>query len=306
MRKTFILIDADEIVSDIKRASNKSLNPISKDVDITYDDTIITLKKGTIIDYISEEEIERVTEEILNNKIKEVKERLDVDTIDDILFFFTTRVNFRKDISEEYKKKSNKTYCSFSNPIIREFIFKKYNCYEIETLEADDLISIYSEHLQNKYKDCNVVISSQDKDMNTISNVYIYNDSAIDDDNIFYFNSNKNSVFYYLSQLLSGDVADGVTNTPKKITNNKILQNGYNKKGAFNLLNDLISSNYSVNDMFYFIKNLYIKNNLEEQFFINCKLLKLLTSELYNKDKKTALNYTENELINYLNKTYYK
>lgn len=305
MKKNFLLIDADEIISDIKNACNYINEAITEDIELTYNDYKITIKKGTFIDAISDEEIACVTNNIIQEKIYNIKQKLNIDNVDKIYFFLTTRSNFRKELSEEYKKKSSKSYVNFKNPIIRNYIKESFETFEIENLEADDLISIHSEYLQKKYLNSNIIISSQDKDMNTIPNVFIYNDNAVNDEDIFYFNSSRDSVLYYLSQLLSGDVADSVTNTPCRITDNKIMKNGYNKKGAFNLLNDLINNNYSLENMFYFIKNLYIKNNIEDQFIINCKLLRMTPLAFYDKENKEVINYNEEMLLNYLIANYY-
>lgn len=79
------------------------------------------------------------------------------------IFFFTGEKNFRFDIAFTQPYKERPDAKPFHYRSVKTYIVDKYRCYELEGLEADDLIGIWMTSYPGKYICC-----SRDKDLRQI------------------------------------------------------------------------------------------------------------------------------------------
>jgi hemerythrin len=316
----YLLMDGDELVSTIKKSVSKIRDAIVEDTILRFANETVLLKKGTFLDgFATKKEIKKEIIKTVKQYIKIIKDKYNVDEVRYSLYF-TTRENFRKLICSDYKRKDDVMYQNVLTQLIREIlieIFKEYNKHFKKKgkvfiklgFEADDLMGMYATFIQSQYPDSKVFIQSQDKDMKVIPNITIYNPKMENEDERFLYISNRDSVMNFLAQVLAGDIADNVIHTPKKIDfNGAIMKNGYSdkKNGAIQELWKMVNNNdKTFNDLYNFIRNLYIANDMQERFLINCKLLRILTLEFYNKEDDTPLNFDEGYLYNYLENKFY-
>jgi hypothetical protein len=312
----WLLIDGDEFISSAKKACLKINEPILEDVTLTYKGLEIIVPAGTVFEgFAHPKDIEDKIEELLNDSISYLKEKFNYDNVI-YTFYFSDRDTFRTDICNEYKNRNDVKVVFNLNNITRNIVMDKYQIYNKDTnkngkvfskskFEADDLMGMYATFLQTKYDNPNIFIQSQDKDMKVIPEINIYNPKKELEEEKVEFISNKDSVLYFLSQVLSGDIADNVIHTPKRLDNfNNPMKNGYgeSKVGAIKeLKNRAYNLNHSFEMLFNFVKDLYIANNIEDRFLINCKLLRILTIEFYSIETETNYNFDEQYLFDYLN-----
>lgn len=253
-----IIIDADEMISDIKREINKFT--------ILKKDTIINdvlFKRGHVINHADINDFYQ----IIHRKISFLKENFNPKKI---IFALSDFKNFRKKIYKDYKKSD--TYSkTFLNSELRQYLYnfvlnhndynnnEFLNFYFFENLEADDIANIYCTKHKNEKK----LLISQDKDFNTIANITLYNPKK----SLMSKTTLHSSFLYFCSQLIYGDKQDNVDCLSK-----------FQKIKADNFIKNFITKNKETNGfkLLLEIKKEYIKQNRQHMFLTNINLLKLL------------------------------
>ena len=134
--------------------------------------------------------------ELILNYLESLKEMTGVD---DLVFCFSHKDNFRKSIYPNYKynrKSKRKPVCY--KPI-KEWLVNNYNSAEWEGLEADDVLGILS--TSNLVGENNIVVS-EDKDLLTIPGLLWRNGELL-------IIKKEQADYNHLYQTLVGDTTDG-------------------------------------------------------------------------------------------------
>ena len=121
---------------------------------------------------------------------------------DDVMFCFSDKTNFRKDLpGVEYKahRSSRKPLCYWG---LRKYIEARYPCTSWPNLEADDVMGI----LQTT-EGADTVIWSLDKDLKQIPGKHLVDDEII-------YRTPEECEFFHMYQTVVGDVADGYAGCP--------------------------------------------------------------------------------------------
>lgn len=183
--------------------------------------------------------------------------------------FLTGRNNFRKIFYPEYKANRKDKVKPKWFKKLKEYMVDDMKFFSVDTLEADDLISIYSKYNKNS------IICSTDKDLLQIEGFH-YNLTKQTRSVVSYEEANLN----LWRQVLMGDSADNI----------KGLE-GIGTVRASKLLQD--SNNYLFKTISEYI-HVYGQYKGIEQFTTNYKLIKLLeSSDLFDPETVTVseLNY---------------
>lgn len=196
--KTTLLIDADPIVY---RASASSEDELA----FTPDVTVVTgdFKKG---------------KNIVKRNIKELSERFDTD---EMVFFFTSEINFRKTVDPQYKgNRQKRKPAGFKK--LKNWTKTQYESIEIEGLEADDALGIAA--TCGDYN--NFIVCSPDKDLEQFP-CRIWNGK------LEFTQTASEAILKRWMQSLHGDACDGYAGI-----------RGYGPKKAAALLNKVKDGNY--------------------------------------------------------------
>ena len=118
----------------------------------------------------------------------------------EIIFAFSDKKNFRKELDGTYKSYRKKIRKPITYAPLRKWVQDNYNFYTLPNLEGDDVIGLLA---TQHYKTNNVVISG-DKDMRTIPTWHCF----IGDDQLEYVDLTK-ADYNFCTQVLTGDKADG-------------------------------------------------------------------------------------------------
>lgn len=187
-----------------------------------------------------------------NNTIKYIDKQLKQYetyglTSQNYVLLLTSNKNFRKSITDDYKKNRKKEKPKWIKEIYK-IIRDNYKTLTIEGYEADDLAATLMKN--GDYKD---LLVHWDKDLLQIPGIHLYREELI-------ILNEYESFKYLISQLITGDSGDNI----KGIVN-------YGKVKAKNLIEKL-----NVIDLLDEIIKLYIQQNGSiEEFYKNYKLLKL-------------------------------
>jgi DNA polymerase-1 len=123
----------------------------------------------------------------------------------EVIFAFSDKNNFRKDIDKEYKSYRKKIRKPICYAPLRKWAESNYNFYTLPNLEGDDVIGILA---TQHYKTNNVIISG-DKDMRTIPTWHCF----IGDDQLEYVDEQQ-ADYNFCLQVLTGDQTDGYKGCP--------------------------------------------------------------------------------------------
>ena len=293
MDKLVVLFDGDELVCDVKALCTKPVETIGINY-INHSQGKSILAEGSIIDSYTHDEIVIQTDRLIQQRLNEIQSNFPDVTTDKVLIALSMRDNFRKQIDINYKKKTNKKFNSFLNPDIRQHLIDRYGVYDKDTnprgqilieklMEADDKIGIAATSLHNKIlaqgDTPHIVISSQDKDMNTIPNTYMHNPNTSD----ISYKTHREALEYYLMQLLMGDRADGVEGVK-----------GFGSVSAKRFIDERAS--YSIANIYKDIKAQYAHAGRQSECIKNAQLLKILTVDNYD---------FNNQAIKLIDETYF-
>jgi len=135
-----------------------------------------------------------------NDYMKNIVEELNAD---DCIFTFSGSDNFRKTVLPTYKSNRKNTRKPLAYKRLKEHISELYQTKIHEQLEADDVLGILATN--GKYK--NPIIVSDDKDLYTIPG-RTYRLGELREI------SEQEAFKYFLTQTLTGDVADGYKGCP--------------------------------------------------------------------------------------------
>ena len=308
--KVIFLQDSDLLVSDIKNAC------ISTDKTIGVNKLnclkgVSLLLEGTVLPYYHPEEMKRVTNEIINATVQDCLSNFlpedNINSVDHLYHTLSMRDNFRKQIDPLYKNKGIKKYNSFMNPEIRQFIIDEYGIYDRtnnpsgtvfvgSNFEADDRIGIAATYFYRKFLSEGfnpiIIVCSEDKDMKTIPNIYIYNPTNQE----FFYNDYLSATKFWLAQILAGDIADNVIVTPKQFDykTGTLNKNGFGMKTAMKFVEERL--NHGIKHTYNCIKDLYIKSGIESQCEINAQLLRILTIDYFDPINQEAVIFNEGML----------
>ena len=243
-----LLIDADFIVYKCCAAAEE-------DFDFGVDVIVVTSRFSDVM---------RLIERDLNN----VKSNLGL--FDDIILFFSSATNFRKEIAADYKGHRNrKKPCGYRRAI--DELSKTYEVIKIDDLEADDALGIYATENPGN------IICSPDKDLRQIpGKLYDFKNETIT------ITPEEGERWFFI-QTMSGDMTDGYSGIP-----------GIGVKRAAALLDKNGCTWETVVNAFA------EKNMTEEDALMNARLARILTKELYKDgrvikwDSTYASNATDN------------
>lgn len=306
--KNIFLFDTDEIVIDIKNACTENIITLGLNK-VNHVEGVAIIPEGSLMPYFQPKEIEnvckKITTEIIENCLSNFNEDFDLNNID-FYHTFSMRDNFRKKIDLDYKKRT-KDYYSFANSECRQWIIDEYKIFDKNNspdgkvfvgsdLEADDRIGIAATYFYRKYSrlgyDVRVFVYSQDKDIKTIPNVYIYNPNSQE----LIYNNYYDSVKFFFKQLLAGDKADNIMKTPKQydFKNQKILKSGYGMTTAESLVEESLKNGFKYT--YNKIKYIYQQSNIENQCLINAQLLRILTIDFFDTKEQKPILFNEDML----------
>tara|TARA_R110002126_G_scaffold238466_2_gene381870 strand:+ start:5132 stop:6106 length:975 start_codon:yes stop_codon:yes gene_type:complete len=306
--KTIFLQDSDELICDIKAACKSTIETIGFN-QIKTSKGLVNIYEGTVLDYYHTDEIGIVSNELIKERIESAlthfKEPL---KIDDFYHTLSMRQNFRKKIDINYKKKENKQFNSFANPEIRNYILENEGQYDKtnnpkgkvfvgSNLEADDRIGIAATYFYNKFTkegyNVKIIVSSQDKDMKTIPNIWIYNHKT----NEMKYNSYEDAIRFWFNQILMGDRADGIINYPQGFGKDTApaFINKHWDKGLVELYR-LIKLEYTNNNFLCKETRNRVYKNIESQCLINAQLLRILTIDFFDTITQEPILFQESHI----------
>lgn len=285
MEKLAILFDGDELVCDIKALCTKPIETIGINY-INHSRGRALISEGSLVDSYTHDEIVVMTDRLIQQRINIIKSNFPHATPDKMFIALSMRDNFRKHISPSYKKKTNKKFNSFLNPDIRQHLIDRYGVYDETTnpsaqilieheMEADDKIGIAATSLGSDI----IVISSQDKDMQTIPNAWLHNPNT---DELQYVDD-RQATDYFLMQLLMGDRADGVDGLK-----------GYGNVSAKNYISSRRERGYTPYQIYREIEGEYYSAGRVDDCVKNARLLRILTRGCYDFDNRTIKLIDEN------------
>lgn len=133
-------------------------------------------------------------------EIREAYEEKTGNIIEDLIFCFSDKDNFRKTLNADYKGNRAKVRKPIVYVPLVEMIKEEYSCISYPTLEADDVMGI----MATKDDGLNKVIISVDKDFNTIPCTFF--DTARGE---IIHNTKETSFKNLMAQTLTGDITDG-------------------------------------------------------------------------------------------------
>lgn len=181
----------------------------------------------------------------------------------EIIFAFSDKKNFRKELDGTYKSYRKKIRKPITYAPLRKWVQNNYNFYTLPNLEGDDVIGLLA---TQHYKTNNVVISG-DKDMRTIPTWHCF----IGDDQLEYVDLTK-ADYNFCTQVLTGDQADGYKGCV-----------GVGAVKASRVLN----GKKNIDDMWEAVIEEYIRNKLKpEDAYHQAKLARILRKDEY--DFKTS------------------
>ncbi|MBU2714238.1 hypothetical protein [Zooshikella harenae] len=151
-----------------------------------------------------------VVREIFEEKVRYIKEACQLDKV---IMCLTDRDNLRKTIYPQYKgnRKGIPKPCSY--PAIVEYAINNYTSFKRPSLEADDVMGILATW-SKFYSNYKKIIVSEDKDMQTIGNTYLFNPVK---DLEPRFISKSEADRFFMKQILTGDTADGYPGCPNVV-----------------------------------------------------------------------------------------
>jgi DNA polymerase-1 len=177
----------------------------------------------------------------------------------EVIFAFSDKNNFRKQIDKDYKsyrKKIRKPVCYAP---LRKWAEQNYNFYTLPNLEGDDVIGILA---TQHYKTNNVIISG-DKDMRTIPTWHCF----IGDDQLEFVDEQQADKNFCL-QVLTGDQTDGYKGCP-----------GVGAVKANRVLHD----KFNINDMWKAVIEEFERNKLSfEDAYHQARLARILRKDEYD------------------------
>lgn len=306
--KVVFLQDTDLLVSDVKSYCMNVVKTLGVNK-INHEKGVELILEGTVLPYFHPQEMREACKDIIDRTIEDClsnfPEEMNVDKVDEFYHTLSMRDNFRKLIDPSYKNKGIKKLNSFANPEIRQFFIDEYEVYDKinnpngkvfvgSDLEGDDRIGISATYFYRKYLSQGynpiIIVCSEDKDMRTIPNIYIYNPSNQD----FFYNDYLSATKFWLAQILAGDIADNIIKTPKKIKDNKIQKNGYAMKTALEFVDERIKK--GIKKTYCDIKYLYEMNGMSSQCEINAQLLRILTIDFFDHVNQKPILFKEEML----------
>ena len=156
---------------------------------------------------------------VFNQMLYEITESYEEQTgnvIEKLVFCFSDKENFRKNLNPEYKGNRAKVRKPIVLKPLVEWIKEEHTCISWATLEADDVLGI----LATKDDGINKVIISVDKDFNTIPCAFF--DTARGE---LVNNTKETSFKNLMAQTLTGDITDGYKGAKGigKVTAKKLL-----------------------------------------------------------------------------------
>ncbi|MGI0120226.1 hypothetical protein [Zooshikella sp. RANM57] len=145
--------------------------------------------------------------EILDVKIKNISQTC---TLDEVIMCFSDTENFRMKVYPLYKSHRKDVPKPCGYPAAVAYLEDNYTIYRRPSLEADDVMGILATWPAFK-RGCTKIIVSEDKDLKTIPDVYIYNPNR---DLEPEFNSKEVADYHFYLQTLTGDTTDGYPGCP--------------------------------------------------------------------------------------------
>lgn len=162
---------------------------------------IIRNEKGN---YIYEE---KTFKEVVETFESYMNDLLHLCRADSFIFCITSDKNFRKEIDSSYK--ANRT--GLERPKwfneIREYSKQKWNAFEVENLEADDLVMILHNNIPNSF------VIAVDKDLLKGCKGKFFD--ARKNQGVFVENTQDQADFAFAKSILTGDAIDGIPNVKK-------------------------------------------------------------------------------------------
>ncbi len=234
-----MLIDADIIVYQAA-ASSEHIVEFDDDLHVLYSDA----KEAKVI---------------LDERLSQFEEDTGIAT-DDMVFCFSDKKNFRKDILPSYKGNRKNTRKPIAYQPLKAFVEATYNCVSMPGLEGDDVIGI----LATDPSDNNdYIIWSIDKDLMQIPGKHWVMDevSVIGEEEAHRF---------HMLQTLMGDTVDGYSGCP-----------GIGVKRAEAILD--ISTDWQIVEDTYLAKGL-----TEREALIQARVARICRHEDYDFEKQEA------------------
>jgi DNA polymerase-1 len=143
----------------------------------------------------------------LDSIVEELTAKLDAG---EVILCFTDGVNFRKGVLPSYKDNRKKVRKPLAYKALVQYCIDTYPTYTRPNLEADDVMGIlatWPAFRPGKRK----IIVSEDKDMKTIANAWLYNPEKDLEPRL----TPPDEAFrYFMLQTLTGDVTDGYGGCP--------------------------------------------------------------------------------------------
>lgn len=156
--------------------------------------------------------------EIMDGKIKFIYEAVGGD--EPPMLFLTGPTNFRNDVAKQkgYKISRKDKVKPFHHANLKAYCQAAYDCFQMEGLEADDLMSIV------QTKESSTVICTRDKDLRQVPGWHYgwecgkqpeFKLQLVDEEGSIELAGNRKSIkgtgmWFFYSQLLTGDVTDDI------------------------------------------------------------------------------------------------
>lgn len=224
-----LLIDADVLVYQAAAAV---------ETEVKWDDDLWTLHA------FESDGIRCIKEKItyLKEIFKEPKTSLDM------LYMFTSSVNFRKDVYPLYKANRKAKRKPIILNKLREYMMINYPSFIEPKLEGDDLLGIFSTMSYKKEEEKRIIVSI-DKDMKTIPGYFF--DMNKQEEGVKEISQHE-ADYWHMYQTLIGDATDGYSGCP-----------GVGPKTATKILAKAPSKTYE--EMWPLVVNTYEKKGLDEE-----------------------------------------
>lgn len=180
--------------------------------------------------------------------------------LDEVIVVLSDAKNFRKEVASYYKENRKNIRRPMLLAFAKEYMAQKYESLVLPTLEADDVLGIYTSKYPEKY-----VCWSIDKDLRSIPGFHL-----IDGRTVEITEEQADLAFY--TQALTGDMVDNYPGCPK-----------VGPKTAEKLLKD-------VGNMWEAVVAAFLKAGLnEDQALEQARLARILRHTDYDFDKKEVI-----------------
>lgn len=151
--------------------------------------------------------------------------------IDDVVFAFSGKDNFRKTIYPEYKANRANTRKPLAYSALKDWVSEEWPTIIIDGIEADDVLGLYAD---------DYILVSEDKDLLTVPSTHF-----VDKTKEYKDIDLKLANYNWLCQTLTGDTTDNYKGCPRVglVTAQKLL-NGINCAKDFNKAWDVVVGAY--------------------------------------------------------------